>query len=30
MGVFDYADDLSILCPSFTDIKEMLSTCEIY
>ena len=26
MGVFGYADDLSLLCPSFSDIKEML--CE--
>ena len=30
MGVFCYADDLSLLCPSFTGIKEMLRTCEIY
>ena len=30
MGVFCYADDLSPLCPSFTGIKEMLRTCEIY
>ena len=30
MGVFCYADDLSLLCPSFTDINEMLKTCEIY
>ena len=30
MGVFGYADDLSLLCPSFTDIKEMLNICEKY
>ena len=30
LGVFCYADDLSLLCPSFTGIKEMLRTCEIY
>ena len=30
MGVFCYADDLSLLCPSFTGIREMLRTCKIY
>ena len=30
MGVFCYTDDLSLLCPSFTGIKEMLKTCEDY
>ena len=30
MGVFCYADDLSLLCPSFTGIKEILKTCEDY
>ena len=30
MGVFCYADDLSLLCSSFTGIKEMLKTCEDY
>ena len=30
MGVFCYADDLSLQCPSFIGIKEMLRTCEIY
>ena len=30
MGVYCYADDLSLLCPSFTGIKEILRTCEIY
>ena len=29
MGVSYYADDLSLLCPSFTGIKEMLRTCKI-
>ena len=30
MGVFGYADDLSLLCPSSTGIKELLSICEKY
>ena len=30
IGVFGYADDLSLLCPSFTGIKEMLNICEKY
>ena len=30
MEVYCYADDLSLLCPSFTSIKEMLRTCETY
>ena len=30
MGVFCYADDLSLLCPYLTGIKEMLRTCKIY
>ena len=30
MEVYCYADDLSLLCPSFTGIKEMLRTCAIY
>ena len=30
MGVFVYTDDLSLLCPSFTGIKEMLHICEKY
>ena len=30
MGVFGYADDLSLLCPSFTGIKKMLNICEKY
>ena len=30
MGVFCYADDLSLLCPTFPGIKEMLKTCEYY
>ena len=27
MGVFGYADNLSLLCPSFSGIKEMLNKC---
>ena len=30
MGVFGYADDLSLLCPSFSGMKEMLSMGEQY
>ena len=30
MGVFGYTDDLSLLCPSFTSVKEMLNICEKY
>ena len=30
MGVFGYADDLSLLCPSFSDMREMLNVCERY
>ena len=30
MGVFGYAGDLSLLCPSFTGIKEMLKIWEKY
>ena len=30
LGLFCYADDLCLLCPSFTGIKEMLKTCEDY
>ena len=30
MGVFCYADDLSLLCPSYTGIKEILKNCEDY
>ena len=28
MGVFGYVDDLSLLCPSFSGIKEMLNICK--
>ena len=28
MGVFGYADDLSLLCPSLEGLKEMLFLCE--
>ena len=30
MGVFGYANDLSLLCPSFSGIREMLNVCESY
>ena len=30
LGVFGYADDLTLLCPSLTRLKEMLNTCEVY
>ena len=30
MGVYGYADDLSLLCPSFSGLKEMLNICERY
>ena len=30
MGVFGYADDSGLLCPSFTGIKEMLNIFEKY
>ena len=30
MGVFGYADDLSLLCPSFSGMREMLNVCERY
>ena len=28
--MFGYADNLSLLCPSVTGIKEMLNMCEKY
>ena len=30
MGVYGYADDLSLLCPSFSGLKDMLNICERY
>ena len=32
MGVYGYADDLSLLCPSYSGMREMLKTlvCERY
>ena len=30
LGVFVYADDLTLLCPSLTGLKEMPHTCEVY
>ena len=28
MGVYFYADDISLLSPTFTGLKEMLKICE--
>ena len=30
LGVFGYADDLTLLFTSLTGLKEMLNTCEVY
>ena len=30
LGVFGYADDLTLLCLSLIGLKEMLNTCEVY
>ena len=30
LGVFGYADDLTLLCPSISGMKEMLKICEDY
>ena len=30
MGVYCYADDLSLLSPSFTELQEMLKICDLY
>ena len=30
MGIFAYAEDLSLLCPTIDRMKQMLNTCEIY
>ena len=30
MGVFGYADDLSLLCPTITGLQKMLEICEQY
>ena len=30
LGVFGYADDITLLCASLTGLKEMLNTCEVY
>ena len=30
MGVFGYADDLSLLCPSLEGVKEMSFHCKQY
>ena len=30
LGVFSYADDLTILCPTLNGLQEMLNICEDY
>ena len=30
MGVYGYSDDISLLCPTVSGIKEMLKTCETF
>ena len=30
MGIYGCVDYLSLLCPSFSDLKEMLNICERY
>ena len=30
VGVFCYANDISLLCPSITGLKQMLLLCETY
>ena len=30
LSVFCYADDISLLCPSITGLKQMLLLCETY
>ena len=30
MGVYCYADELSLFSPSFTGLQEMLRLCELY
>ena len=30
MGVYCYADDLSLICPSFSGLTEMLNICDLY
>ena len=30
VGVFCYADDISLLCPSITGLKQMALLCETY
>ena len=30
MGVYGYADDISVLCPTVSGMKEMLKTCETF
>ena len=30
MGIFTYADDISLLCPTLSGIQKMLHICEEY
>ena len=30
MGVYGYADDISLLCPTVSGMKEMLKTCKTF
>ena len=30
LGVFGYADDLTLLCPTLSGLQEMLNICEDY
>ena len=30
MGVYGYADDISLLCPTVSGMKEVLKTCETF
>ena len=29
-GIFSYADDIALICPSITGLKQMLLQCELY
>ena len=30
LGIFGYADDLTLLCPMLSDLREILNICEDY
>ena len=30
MGIYSYADDISLLCPTLSGIQKMLELCEDY